>query len=230
MLRTKGKILLDKVDIERAMRATQSNKQAARNLGVSYTIYKKFAKMFTDEAGVSLFEKHKNISGKGIPKMALRKNRGTDVGIIDILEGRINPTIYSFKKIKERIVKEGLLEEKCNRCGFHEHRVLDLKVPVILSYKDGNKRNLKYENLEFLCYNCYFLTIGDIFEKRQLEVMEDYAARYNTTDIDMELEPEQEKAVEVEINKANELPPVESYDARPEDFGDDLIAFTKRKR
>ncbi len=219
---------LDKRQIETAMRSTQSNKQAARYLGVSYPTYKKYALSYKDEAGVSLFAKHKNTSGIGIPKMSLRKNPNSNVGIMDILEGRVNPLFFSFKKIKERIVKEGLLEEKCCRCGFHERRVLDLKVPIILSYKDGNKKNIKFDNIEFLCYNCYFLSIGDIFEKKQLEAMEDYAVR-SAKAIDLDLDDGLNEMVKKELNIDNKYID-EDFTKRPDDFGDDLIAFNKLRR
>ncbi len=53
--------ILTKSDIEKAIRHTLSNRAAARYLGCSYTHYKMYAKMFTDEqTGKSLFESHKN--------------------------------------------------------------------------------------------------------------------------------------------------------------------------
>ena len=50
--------------------------------------------------------------------------------------------------------------------GFHEHRVLDYKMPLTLNFKDNNKQHYRLENLEMLCYNCYFLQIGDIFSDK----------------------------------------------------------------
>lgn len=232
---------LDRREIERAMRNTSSNKQAARYLGVPYYRYARFAKLYKGDDGVSLFDKHKNEAGKGIPKMSMRKSYNG--GIIDILEGRISPTFFSFKKIKERIIIEGLLEEKCNRCGFHEKRVLDYKVPLILSYKDGNKRNLKLDNIEFLCYNCYFLTIADLFDKQQIDRMENYAAEKNTArEIDLEL-PESSKPDKVSkdtqgkyeeymqdpINTKIEQEEDYTPDYLKDDYGDELISFNKFK-
>jgi hypothetical protein len=53
---------LSKEQIVAAQGKTKSNMGAARYLHVSYTHYKKYAKMY------KLFESHKNQSGKGIPK------------------------------------------------------------------------------------------------------------------------------------------------------------------
>ncbi len=57
---------------------------------------------------------------------------------------------------------------------FAERRVLDYKVPLILNFKDGNKKNWTLDNLELLCYNHYFLYVGNIFTNKQIQHIEDY--------------------------------------------------------
>ena len=52
--------------------------------------------------------------------------------------------------------------EKCNCCGFEERRVTDHKVPLVLDFIDGNRRNHKHENLRMLCFNCSFLINGNL--------------------------------------------------------------------
>lgn len=215
---------LDREDIERAMRVTLSNKGAARYLCVSLEKYKKYASMFTDNNGINLYEKHKNKSGAGVPKMSLRKNYTP--GLLDLLEGRVNTLFFSMKNVKERLIKEGFIKEECGRCGFKERRVLDQKVPVILHFKDGNKKNWKLDNLEFLCYNCYYLVIGDVFEKNQLDAMERYTSLV-TKNIDLDLPPSQEKLIKESVTLENKyVPEKETY----ENFGDDLISFIKPKK
>jgi hypothetical protein len=44
---------------------------------------------------------------------------------------------------------------------------------LLVNFKNGNKRDWKQDNLEFLCYNCYYLTIGDIFTPKQIQGIED---------------------------------------------------------
>ena len=39
--------------------------------------------------------------------------------------------------------------------------------------KDNNKKNYQLDNIEMLCYNHYFLTVGDIFTNKQIEGIED---------------------------------------------------------
>ena len=93
---------------------------------------------------------------------------------MDILEGRVDISNYKPVELKDRLIHEGLLAEECNSCGFNERRVVDYKVPLILNFKDGNKKNWKLENLELLCYNCYFLNVGNVWSDNQLQQMEDH--------------------------------------------------------
>ena len=165
---------LSKEQILAAMSQTLSNRAAARWLNVSYVHYKKWAKIYeaTEEGYANLFEQHLNQSGKGIPKFL--SNSGKEPALLDIIEGRVDISSFSPDKIKYRLVSEGYLLEECTNCGFHERRVLDYKIPLLLHFKDGNKKNYRKENIEFYCYNCYFLSIGDIFNNKQIEGIEDH--------------------------------------------------------
>jgi hypothetical protein len=178
---------LSKEDILRAMKVTLSNKAAARYLHVSYIHYKRFAQNFTDETtGRTLFEMHKNQSGKGIPKFIT--NRGKEPALLDVIEGRVPIESYTPEKLKRRLLQEGYLYEYCNKCGFSERRVIDYKVPLLLNFKDGNKKNWNIDNVELLCYNCYFLYVGDVFNTRQLDAIEDFVQPLQTNDVNWELD------------------------------------------
>ena len=159
--------------IKAAMSQTLSNRAAARWLNVSYIHYKKWAKIYdaTEEGYPNLFEQHKNQSGKGIPKFL--SNSGKEPALLDIIEGRVDVSSFNPEKIKYRLVTEGYLLEECNQCGFHERRVLDYKIPLLLQFKDGNKKNYRKENIDFLCYNHYYLTVGDMFSDQQVQGIED---------------------------------------------------------
>jgi hypothetical protein len=66
------------------------------------------------------------------------------------------------------------LDECCSHCNFNERRVLDYKVPLIMHFQDKNKKNYKLDNVELLCYNCYFLQVGNIFNDVQIQGMEEH--------------------------------------------------------
>jgi len=177
---------LSKADILVAMTKTKSNRAAARYMGVSYTHYKMWAKNYdaTEEGYNNLFEQHLNQSGKGIPKF-LKGHK--DFNILDVCEGKISPSHFTPQKIKEKLIVEGHLEEQCTRCGYHERRVLDYRMPLILHFKDKNKKNYQLENLELLCYNCYFLYIAEVLDSKQIEGLEDHREIYQS-ETDWELD------------------------------------------
>jgi hypothetical protein len=177
---------LTKEEVLAAVANTKSNKAAARYLSCSYIHYKKWAKFYKDEAtGKSLFELHLNQCGKGIPKFL--RNGKKETSLIDIIEGRIDASSFGPEKIKNRMIAEGFLKECCSVCGFNERRVLDYKMPLVMHFKDNNRKNYRPENLQLLCYNCYYLNIGDIFTSKQIQGLEDHKPVYKG-DIDWEVE------------------------------------------
>ena len=165
---------LSKEMIVAAQANTKSNMAAARYLHVSYQHYKKYAKMY------KLFDSHKNQSGKGIPKFL--KGSGKEPALLDIIEGRVSAAHFSPAKIKYRLIEEGYLLEECAMCGFKERRVLDYKMPLLLHFKDNNKSNYSRDNIELLCYNHYFLTVGDIFTDKDVKQIESHQEHLGTTD------------------------------------------------
>lgn len=164
-----------KKEIEDAQTKTLSAAGAARYLGVHYQTYKKYAKMY------GIHDNHKNPSGKGVPKA--KGSRGA-VPLQDILDGK-HPT-YDVKRLKKRLIREGLLDEECSICGFKERRVTDYKVPLMLVFRDGNSANHKLENMTLLCFNCAFLTVGELnnintTKVRKLAEIESDAVRISDT-------------------------------------------------
>lgn len=178
---------LTKEMILAAMNKTKSNRAAARYLNVSYQHYKKWAKLYeSDKDGYkTLFDQHLNQAGVGIPKFL--NGGGKEPPLLDIIEGRVDASSFSPEKIKYRLVTDGYLEEKCSSCGFQERRVLDYKMPLLLHFKDGNKKNYRKENIQFLCYNCYYLSIGDLFTNKQIEGIEDHKP-VNQSEVDWEID------------------------------------------
>mgnify|MGYP001391069416 CR=1 FL=1 len=143
--------------IEWAINETKSASAASRLLGVAYNTFKKYAKMYKDDEGVSLLEKCKNPTGRGIQKGGpLKSGR---YALDDILAGKY-PN-YSPFKLKQRLIFWSYLEEKCDSCGYCERRVSDYSVPLLLDWIDGDRTNHKRENLRLLCYNCYYQEVGN---------------------------------------------------------------------
>lgn len=148
--------------IRYAMENSKSNAGAARFLNLNIQTYKKYAKMFKDsETGLDLFELHKNTSGKGIARPASGRKHGKSIE--DILTGK-HPE-YTRKELKRRLLKSGDIPIQCSICGFSEWRI-DNKIPLLLNHKDGDITNHVKDNLEFLCYNHFFITVGNFTGKQ----------------------------------------------------------------
>jgi|TARA_R110000744_G_scaffold198345_3_gene317585 hypothetical protein len=165
----KGYIVLES-DIRDAMRVTRSNLSAAKYLGISYNTYKKWAEAYTDsDTGKTLLELHSawdyetNTIKTYIPR---GKSRNVNKGrhkqkLEDVLDGKYEK--YPLNNLKDRLWNAGLKPNHCESCGFNHARVIDGKIPLLLSQKDGNRENYDIDNLEVLCYNCYYLISGNVF-------------------------------------------------------------------
>lgn len=150
--------------VEQAMKVTRSNRGAAEYLRVSYPLYRRFAKQYKNQKGVTLFDAHRNQAGKGISKIGSSSSRST---LDDILLGN-HPT-YSRYKLLPRLIVNKYFAEQCSNCSFCQRRPTDLKVPLVLHHINGNISDHRIDNLEVLCYNCYFVNVGNL-GKTQLRV------------------------------------------------------------
>lgn len=59
-------------------------------------------------------------------------------------------------KIRKKILEEGILPYKCNRCK--NTTWLNAPIPLELHHIDGNKNHNELSNYELLCPNCHALT------------------------------------------------------------------------
>jgi len=202
-----NKKFLSKEQCLAAMAKTHSVRACARYLNCSYQHLKKYLKLYKDEEGVTLFDKQKNRHGKGIPKFL--KNNRREPHLADIVEGRANSASFDPHKIKWRLIQEGYLNDECYKCGYHERRVSDYQIPLVLNFKDNNKTNFGVDNIELLCYNCYFIYIGDLFNNKQLQGIEDYKT-VNKSEIEWEVDDyTKQRLDELGLNGPPKLPTVD---------------------
>lgn len=75
----------------------------------------------------------------------------------DLNEILVENSAYSnHTKLKQRIIREGLLEWSCAICGINEWNGKPLVLQ--LDHINGNNRDNRIENLRFLCPNCHSQT------------------------------------------------------------------------
>ena len=67
-----------------------------------------------------------------------------------------NETKITSHKLRMRLIKEGIFEEKCYCCGLKDW--LGQSIPLELHHKDGDKDNNSLDNLELRCPNCHYFT------------------------------------------------------------------------
>ena len=90
-------------------------------------------------------------------KIGLEFKIGGDFKKIDldeILQGK-HPQ-YQTLKLKKRLIKERILENKCSCCGITEWN--KKQISLHLDHIDGDNHNHKLKNLRLLCPNCHSQT------------------------------------------------------------------------
>lgn len=159
---------LSEAEIRYAMAHTKSCYAAAKFLRVDITTFKKYSSRYKDTAtGLTLYEMQKNQGGVGMLKSKLRNTAtpgsvGAPVPLQNIFDNK-NPN-YDRRKLKKRLIKEGIKENMCEVCGYNESRITDNNVPIVLEFMDGDLKNYALGNLRFICFNCYHNQVGNLFK------------------------------------------------------------------
>ena len=86
------------------------------------------------------------------PQMS--KDEEREIVLNEILEGK-HPS-YQTLKLKKRMIKDGIRENKCEICGIVGWN--DKPLSMQLDHIDGNSHNHKLENLRLTCPNCHSQT------------------------------------------------------------------------
>lgn len=76
------------------------------------------------------------------------------ISLSDIFSGKI--PYRDSDRLKKRILKEGLKEHKCEKCGRTEW--LGQPIPLQLDHINGDHSDNSWENIRLLCPNCHFQT------------------------------------------------------------------------
>ena len=115
--------------------------KAASELKIHFNTFRRIAKK------LGCYKTNK--SGKGISK----KN-SSGISLDKILNG--DHCHYQTFKLKNRLIKEGIKQNKCEICGVFEWNGLPINCE--LDHIDGNSRNHQLDNLRILCPNCHSQT------------------------------------------------------------------------
>jgi len=133
-----------KISMERIIevcRSSISMSLAAANLNIHFNTLKRLAILY----------------GCYIPNQGLRggfKNTPPKILLSEILEGN-HPQFQTYK-LKNRLLKEGLIKNICSICGIESWNNKPIKLE--LDHIDGKRVNHEYSNLRLLCPNCHSQT------------------------------------------------------------------------
>lgn len=188
------KRMLLESEIMAAQSISKTEAEAARKLGVSFMTYRKYAKMY------GLYGRVVNAAGKGIAKPIKNEDSGK-YPLNQILEGKFPK--YNTNRLKTRLIRCNRIEQKCNKCGFCEKRISDNQVPLLLNYIDGNSKNKLKDNLELLCYNCFFLYVNNPFGCRKSFNVSKPIEAPSTQELSQQELDDIKTQAQAEINKPN---------------------------
>jgi len=132
---------IDKDEFVKVCNESISMAQASVKLGLHFNTFKRYA---VDFGCYSTNPSGKGIKKKGKPKILLA----------DILSGKY-PEFQTFK-LKNRLIKEGIIKNKCSECGLTDW--CDKPLNMELDHIDGNRTNHSLDNLRMLCPNCHAQT------------------------------------------------------------------------
>lgn len=132
-----------KNEMIKAIDNSHSMSEASFIMGLHNNTFTKYAKLF------DIYKPNQGLKGKR------GKRGGTKlIDLLEILDGK-HPN-YPTGKLKWKLIKAGLKENKCEECGICEWN----NKPIVchLDHKDGNRFNHSLLNLKLLCPNCHSQT------------------------------------------------------------------------
>lgn len=129
-----------------AVRTNESRSGVLRDLGLKLTGgNSRTVNLYVEKLGLDTSHWTGQAHGKGVHTPKERRP------FSEILVK--NSDYTSIGNLKRRLVREGLLQNKCSTCGLGTEWQ-SKNLVLVLDHINGNSRDHRIENLRFLCPNC----------------------------------------------------------------------------
>ncbi len=139
--------IMIKIDDRLIIEACESEPTMAKaslRVGIHYNTFIRKAKK------LGVYKPNQGAKGVAIPNRAPLTKIPTD----EILEGK-HP-YYQTNKLRVRLIKEGVKDEKCEICGVTDW--FGKRLAFELDHIDGNSNNHLLDNIRIVCPNCHSQT------------------------------------------------------------------------
>ena len=124
--------------VEDAIKSSTSMREAACKVDIHYLTFRRIAKRL----------------GKWVPNQGKSGGKKTKIPLQEILEGKFYG--FSSSTLKARLLKAGIKENKCEKCGIDHW--MNQRLVCELDHINGDSGDHKLENLRMLCPNCHSQT------------------------------------------------------------------------
>lgn len=152
---------LQENDFKELVKQYSSLEAIANALNISKRILLKYAKIYAFSNSETYYEYFQRMK-KWKPTKTTIYNKNVRQKVMDIIANKRTNT-FPVGDLMYMLFRYELKKECCEVCGCGERRTHDGRKPLILTFKNkGNIRNYNLDNLQILCYNCYFMTVGDV--------------------------------------------------------------------
>jgi hypothetical protein len=139
-------------ELEAAVSTSRSYRQVLKTLGLNPDGGASNALIKREVAKLKLDTSH--FVGKGHLK-GKKHNWTKAIPLEELLKA--NTPVSSSSRLKKRLIAEGILEEKCRKCGL-ENQWQNEPISLHLEHINGDETDNRRENLEILCPNCHSQT------------------------------------------------------------------------
>lgn len=169
------------VQIRFAIENTNTAKDAAAYLKMSKDTFLKYARELCPDALATLKTKSRTYQ--------IKDPMYNNLSIDELLSGKF--PYVDLVKLKSRLLRDCILEERCYHCGYALVREQNNQSPLVISFRDSTldrTQLFQLDNLYLLCYNCKYVIEGKKIHRVQEKIKFEDVVSKKIEEIDIDPE------------------------------------------